>query len=194
LAGLTAYRAVFTRGRITKEDSVLITGIGGGVQTLVLLYAKHVGARTIVTSRGDAKLARAAAMGADAGINTTTTPQWWKQARADAGGAGPTLIVDSTGGEMLARALDIAAPSARVVTYGASAGEANIRPFSVFWKHLTLMGTSMGSPADFQAMLALFETGMHPAIDRVYPLEDAPEAARRLRDAEQFGKVILAVS
>ncbi len=65
LAGLTAYRAVFTRGRITKDDVVLITGVGGGVQTFVLLYAKHVGARTIVTSGSDEKLERAARLGAD---------------------------------------------------------------------------------------------------------------------------------
>jgi zinc-binding alcohol dehydrogenase/oxidoreductase len=194
LAGLTAYRAAFTRGRITKDDVVLIPSIGGGVQTFVLLYALRVGARTIVTSRSDEKLARASALGADAGINTLTTPTWWKQARQAAGGQGPTLVIDASGGEILARALDLAAPSARVVIYGATAGEATIRPFSIFWKQLTVMGSTMGSPADFQAMLALFEQGLKPVIDRVYPLEAAAEAAGRLLDAEQFGKVLLAVS
>jgi zinc-binding alcohol dehydrogenase/oxidoreductase len=193
LGGLTAYRALFTRGRVTKNDIVLIPSVGGGVQTFVLLFAKHVGARTIVTSRSDTKLARAAALGADAAINTKTTPCWWKEARTAAGGEGPTLIIDGTGGDMLARSLDIAAPGARVVIYGATAGNATVRPFSIFWKHLTVMGTSMGSPSDFKGMLALFEAGVRPAIDRVYPMEEAPEAARRLLDAEQFGKILLAV-
>jgi zinc-binding alcohol dehydrogenase/oxidoreductase len=194
LAGLTAYRAAFTRGRMTKDDVVFIPSIGGGVQTFVLLYAQRVGARTIVTSRSDEKLARASALGANAAINTQTTPNWWKHAREAAGGEGPTLVIDGSGGDILAKALDIAAPSARVVIYGATAGEATVRPFSIFWKQLTVMGTSMGSPADFQAMLALFEQGLKPVIDRTYPLEDAPDAARRLLDAEQFGKVMLAVS
>src|SRR5204863_9467167 len=126
---------------------------GGGVQTFVLLYAKQVGARAIVTSRSDAKLDRAHALGADVGINTQTTPDWQKEARKAAGGNGPTLVIDATGGESLAKAIDIAAPSARVVIYGGTAGDATIRPFSIFWKQLTIMGTSMGSPADFQAML-----------------------------------------
>lgn len=191
LAGLTAYRAVFTRGAISANDVVLIPSIGSGVQTFVLLYAKHVGARAIVTSGSDAKLARAKELGADAAFNSTGSPDWHKQAREAAGGSGPTLIVDSTGGDILAKAIDIAAPSARVVIYGATAGEATIRPFSIFWKHLTILGTSMGSPTDFQAMLALFDTGLRPVVDRVYPMEAASEAARRLQQAEQFGKVVL---
>jgi NADPH:quinone reductase-like Zn-dependent oxidoreductase len=194
LAGLTAYRAAFTRGRITKDDVVLIPSVGSGVQTFVLLYAKHVGARAIVTSRSDAKLARASALGADAAINTRANPDWFKEARKAAGGNGPTLVIDSTGGDILAKAIDIAAPSARVVIYGATTGDATIRPFSIFWKQLTILGTSMGSPADFQAMLALFENGLKPVIDRTYPMEEVAQAARRLLDAEQFGKVLLAVS
>lgn len=193
LAGLTAYRAVFTRGRITKDDVVFISGVAGGVQTFVLLYAKHVGARTIVTSGSAVKIERAKALGADVAIDYNADAQWHKTARKASGG-GPTLIVDATGGETLARCLDIARPGARVVTYGGTRGDATIRPFAIFWKHLDVLGTSMGSPEDFAAMLALFESGLRPVIDRVYPMAQAAEAAQRVLEGKQFGKVELAIA
>ncbi len=193
LAGLTAYRAVFTRGKVTKDDVVLITGVGSGVQTFVLLFAKYAGARTIVTTGSPEKVARAKALGADVAIDYRADPEWHKTVRKAADGIGPSLIVDSTGGETLARSLDIARLGARVVVYGATQGDAKIRPFSLFWKHLDLLGTSMGSPADFAAMLALFDTGLKPVVDRIYPMTDVAEAARRVLDGEQFGKVLLAI-
>jgi zinc-binding alcohol dehydrogenase/oxidoreductase len=193
LAGETAYRAVFTRGQIRKDDAVLITGVGSGVQTFALLYAKHAGARTIVTSGSDEKLERAKALGADVTINYKTNPEWHKEARTAAGGGGPSLIIDSTGGETFARCLDIARHEARVVVYGGTAGDAKIRPFSIFWKHLNIMGTSMGSPSDFAAMLALFEGGLRPVVDKVFPMDQAAAAAERLASSEQFGKVVLAI-
>jgi zinc-binding alcohol dehydrogenase/oxidoreductase len=194
LGGLTAYRAVFTRGRCTKDDVVLIPGIGGGVQTLALLFVKAIGARAIVTSSSDAKLARATALGADVAINYKTSENWSKDVRAQSGG-GPTLVIDSVGGDTLARALDIARPGARVVTYGGTTGDAKIRMFSVFWKHLDILGTSMGSPADFAAMLELFSAStLEPAIDEVVPLAGVPGAAQRMLDGEQFGKIVISVA
>jgi zinc-binding alcohol dehydrogenase/oxidoreductase len=191
LAGLTAYRAAFTRGKLTKDDLVLITGIGGGVQTFVLLFAKHAGARTIVTSSSDEKLERAKALGADAAINYKTDAEWHKQLRKV---GEPTLVIDSAGGETLGRALDAAAYGARIVIYGGTAGNATVRPYSIFWKQLDIMGTSMGSPQDFEEMVALFGAGMRPVVDRVYPLEHIAEAAERVNVNAQFGKVVLAVA
>jgi NADPH:quinone reductase-like Zn-dependent oxidoreductase len=194
LAGSTAYRAVFTRGQCTAGDVVLIPGIGGGVQTFALLFAKSAGARTIVTSSSDAKLERARALGADVTINYKTSENWSKEVRAQSGG-GPTLVIDSVGGETFAKALDVARPGARVVTYGGTTGDAKIRMFSVFWKHLDILGTSMGSPADFRAMLRLFAEGvLEPAIDEVVGLAGVPVAAQRVLDGEQFGKVIVRVT
>jgi NADPH:quinone reductase-like Zn-dependent oxidoreductase len=186
LAGLTAYRAAFTRGRLSKDDVVLITGVGGGVQSFVLLYAKRAGARTIVTSR-------AKALGADVAINYKSDPDWHKTARKASDG-GPTLAIDSTGGETFAKCLDIARTFGRVVSYGGTTGDSKIRPFSIFWKQLDVLGSSMGSPSDFKGMLALFESGLRPVVDRVYPLEEAAAAAQRLWQNEQFGKVVLAIS
>jgi zinc-binding alcohol dehydrogenase/oxidoreductase len=193
LAGLTAYRAVFTRGGCTRDDVVLIPGIGGGVQTFVLQFVKSTGAKAIVTSSSEEKLARATALGADVAINYRTNENWSREVRAQSGG-GPTLIVDSVGGDTFARALDIARPGARAIVYGGTTGDAKIRPFSVFWKHLDILGTSMGTPADFQAMLALVErTGLQPAVDAVFPLADVVAAAERLAASEQFGKIVLAL-
>ena len=116
--------------------------------------------------------------------------------RAQSGG-GPTLIVDSVGGDTFARALDIARPGARVVTYGGTTGDAKIRMFSVFWKQLDILGTSMGSPQDFRAMLALgsaMRAGLEPAVDEVVPMADVVAAAERLAAGEQFGKIVLRIS
>lgn len=192
LAGLTAYRAAFTRGRITKDDVVLIPGVGSGVQTFVLLYAVHVGARTVVTSGSDDKLARARALGADETINYKTDSDWHKTVRRTTGG-GPTLTVDSTGGETFAKCLDIARPGGRVVVYGGTRGDAKIKPFSIFWKHLDILGTSMGSPEDFAAMLALFSAGLKPAVDRIFPMAEVAAAAQHVLAGDQFGKVVLAI-
>ena len=189
LAGLTAYRAVFTRGQLRKGETILITGIGGGVQSFVLLFAKHAGAHAIVTSTKDAKLERAKALGADLTINTQSEPDWHRQLRKSP----PDIVVDSLGGEMLARCLTVVKPGGRVVIYGGTLGDATIKPFPVFWNHVDLRGTSMGAPQDFKGMLKLFDQGLRPAIDRVYPMEQAGEAAERLSGSEQFGKIILTI-
>ena len=194
LAGLTAYRAVMTRGRCTPDDVVFVPGVGGGVQTFALLFAKAAGARVVVSSSSEDKLARAKALGADAGINYKTNENWSKAVRAECGG-GPTLVIDSTGGDTFAKSLDIARPGARVVTYGGTQGDAKVRMFSIFWKHLDILGTSMGSPHDFRAMLDLFATGtLEPAIDEVAPMDDVVAAAERVLAGSQFGKVVLRIA
>ena len=193
LGGLTAYRATFTRGKITKDDVVFIPGAGSGVQTFVLMYAKHVGARTIVTTGSDAKVERARALGADVAINYRTDAEWWKTVRKAAGGGGPSLTVDSTGGETLSRCLDVARTGGRVVVYGGTLGDAKIKPFNIFWKHLDVLGSTMGSPSDFKAMLELFESGVKPVVDHVFPMDDVVTAAQRVLEGTQFGKVVLAI-
>jgi NADPH:quinone reductase-like Zn-dependent oxidoreductase len=190
LAGLTAYRALFTRGGLQRGETVLITGVGGGVQTLVLLFAKHAGARAIVTSSSDEKLDRAKTLGADATINYTATPDWQKTLRSET----IDLVVDSSGGDTLRKALDAVRPGGRIVIYGGTTGEATIKLFPLFWKHISVLGTSMGSPQDFAAMLDLFADGLRPAIDRVFELDDAVSAFEHLGAANQFGKVVLRVA
>ena len=189
LAGLTAYRALFTRGALERDETVLITGVGGGVQTFVLLFAKHAGARAIVTSSSDEKLEHAKALGADLAINYKTTPDWQKVLRTER----IDLVVDSSGGDTLRKALDVVRPGSRIVIYGGTNGEATIKLFPLFWKHVSVLGTSMGSPHDFAAMLKLFNDGLRPVIDRVFALDDGPSAFEHLTVANQFGKVVLQI-
>ena len=195
LAGLTAYRAVVTRGRAQRGETVLVLGIGGGVATYALLIARQIGARVLVTSGSDEKLARARALGADQGFNYKTA-DWVAAAREATGGLGPDLIIDGTGGATFERALDAARPGGRVVSYGATTGnvpELTVR--RVFWKQLSVLGSTMGSPDDFRAMLALFGEGrQRPVVDRVFSLADAGAALLRMERAEQFGKIVLRIA
>jgi zinc-binding alcohol dehydrogenase/oxidoreductase len=189
LGGLTAYRAVVTRAALQPGETILITGAGGGVQTFVLLFAKRIGARAIVTSRNDEKLERAASLGADAGINYASTPDWQKALRSER----IDVVVDSSGGDTLRKALDVIRPGGRIVVYGGTNGDATIKMFPLFWKHVDLLGTSMGSPQDFGEMLQFFAQGVRPVVDRVFAFEDAAAAMGRLAAADQFGKVVLRI-
>jgi len=195
LAGLTAYRAVVTRGRVQRGETVLVIGIGGGVATFALLIAKHAGARVLVTSSSDAKLERARALGADAGFNYQTA-DWVKLAKEATGGAGPDLIVDGTGGAPFDQALDAVRSGGRVVTYGATLGPVpQLTVRRIFWKLLDVLGTKMGSPEDFRGMLALFDQGrLRPVVDRVFPLAEAGQALNHMAHAAQFGKIVLRIA
>jgi zinc-binding alcohol dehydrogenase/oxidoreductase len=188
LAGLTAYRALFTRAALQRGETVLITGVGGGVQSFVLLFAKQAGARAVVTSSSDEKLERARALGADLAINYVTEPNWAKLLRST---APIDLVVDSSGGETLRKALDVVRPGGRIVIYGGTNPDAAIKLFPLFWKHVTILGTSMGSPQDFAAMLKLFDGGLRPVVDRVFALSEAKEAFAHLAAADHFGKIVL---
>lgn len=191
LGGLTAYRAVFTRAHLQPGETVLITGVGGGVQSFVLLFAKQAGARTIVTSSSDKKLQIATNLGADVALNYASQASWEKAARA----AGPIdLAVDSSGGETLGKILRIVRPGGRVVVYGGTTPDSTIKLFPLFWNHLTIMGTSMGSPEDFRSMLRLVSGGIKPAVDRVYSMSDVPDAMRRMDASEQFGKIVVRIA
>ena len=191
LAGLTAYRAVFTRGDLKPGETVLLPGIGGGVQTFSLLFAKWAGARVIVTSGSDVKLGGARALGADETINYTSTPEWHKEVLK----LGPIdLVVDSSGGDTLNKALRAMRPGGRIVIYGGTRIESTFRLFPLFWNHIDILGTSMGSPQDFRKMLDLFEDGaIRPVIDDIFPMDDVVSAAERMASSEQFGKVVLKI-
>jgi NADPH:quinone reductase-like Zn-dependent oxidoreductase len=190
LAGLTAYRAVFTRGELQKGETILIPGVGGGVQTLVLLFAKAAGARTIVTSGSEEKLARAKALGADVCLNYAQTADWHKTIKRGE----VDIVVDSSGGDTLNKSLGVVRPGGRIVIYGGTRLESTVRVFPIFWNHIDIRGTSMGSPADFEAMLKFVsDHRIEPAVDKVYSMDEAVAAATRMASAEQFGKIVLRV-
>lgn len=195
LGGLTAYRAVVTRAQVQPGETVLVTGIGGGVSTFALQFAKQRGARVVVTSGSDDKIAAARQWGADAGVNYRSA-DWVKQVLDETDG-GPHVVIDSVGGDTFNRAIEITQPGGRIVTYGATTGSTDqVEIRRVFWKQLNILGSTMGSPREFAEMLALFGSGpgkLRPVVDRSFPLADAAEAHRRMEEAEQFGKILLTI-
>ncbi len=195
LAGLTAYRAVVTRAQVGPKDRVLVTGVGGGVSQFAVQIAKARGATVVVTSGSDDKLTRAKQkLGADGGANYRTG-DWAKEIVRLCGGEGPDVVIDSVGGETIGKAIEITKPGGRIVTYGATAGPVpQLEVRRIFWKQLSVLGTTMGSPAEFAAMLELFSKGpMRPLVDAMFPLADAGAAQRRMEEAAQFGKIVLRV-
>ncbi len=190
LAGLTAYRAVVTRGDLRAGETILIPGIGGGVQTFALLFAKALGARAIVTSGSDVKLERARALGADVTINYGANPDWHKALKRGE----VDIVVDSSGGDTLGKVLGVLRPGGRVVIYGGTRLDSTFRIFPLFWNHLDIRGTSMGSPADFRGMLDLVNLHeIHPAVDRVYAMDAVNDAIAQMAQSEQFGKIVLTI-
>jgi zinc-binding alcohol dehydrogenase/oxidoreductase len=193
LASVTAYRAVVTRAKVQAGETVLVTGIGGGVSTVALQIARHLGARVFVTSGSDAKLARARELGAAGGVNYHA-PDWPQEISQLAGGPGIDVVIDSVGGETFNRAIEVLKPGGRLATYGATTGPApQLEIRRVFWKQLTILGSTMGTPREFAQALALYDQGLKPVLDRAFPLAQAADAHRRMEEAGQFGKIVLTI-
>ena len=196
LAGLTAYRAAFVRAKVQPGERVLVTGVGGGVALLAAQFCAAAGADVWVTSGDDAKLARALALplGLRGGITYHT--EKWERALTQQAGGSFDVIIDSAAGEAFGALLDAAAPGGRIVFYGGTLGTiTQIPPAKIFWKQLSVLGSSMGSEQDFDAMLAFVsQHQLVPVVDRVFPLAEGEAALRYLEAGEQLGKVGLAVA
>lgn len=192
LAGLTAYRALFTRARLQPGERVLLTGIGGGVALFALQFAVAAGAEVWVTSSHDDKIARAVTLGAAGGFNYTAAD--WTQTAAAVGGF--KVIIDSAGGDGFEALIDLAAPGARIAFFGATRGNPPLLPMrKVFWKQLSLLGTTMGNPEDWTAMLAFVaQHRITPVVSDVFPLAQAGAAFDLMQRGGQFGKIVVTVS
>jgi NADPH:quinone reductase-like Zn-dependent oxidoreductase len=193
LAGLTAYRAVVTRGQAQVDEHVVVTGAGGGVATFAIQMARYAGARVHVTSGSDAKLARAREFGAEVGVNYRT--EGWVQTLRELTDGGPHLIIDGAGGAQFDQLLDLVRPGGRIVCYGSTLGDApSLALRRIFWKQVTILGTTMGTDHEFADMLKWIENGaVLPIVDVAYPLDAIAQAHQRMDDAEQFGKIVLAI-
>jgi zinc-binding alcohol dehydrogenase/oxidoreductase len=191
LAGLTAYRALVTRGEVKKGEHVLVTGIGGGVATVVLLLAQALGAQVSVTSGSEEKLRRARSMGAIAAVSYKN--KGWEKELAQQAGRAPSLVIDSAGGPDFAALLNGVAPGGRIVSYGATLGPPEkLELTRIFFKQIDMRGTTMGTDEEFRAMLRLVaRERLRPIVDHVFPLSQAAEADRRLAQSEQMGKIVL---
>ncbi|GAA4412289.1 zinc-binding dehydrogenase [Nibrella viscosa] len=198
LGGVTAWRALMTRGRLQAGERVLITGIGGGVALLALQISLAAGAEVWVTSASAEKLRRAIALGAKGGVNYREA-DWAKTLMVQTGGGKAgyfDLIIDSAGGPGFAKLLDVAASGGRIVIYGGTAGNlTDLLAPRIFFKHLDIMGSTMGTGEEFAAMLEFIEANqVKPVIDTVYPLADTEAALRKMESATQYGKIGLSIA
>ena len=192
LATLTAWRMIVTRARVQPGDHVLIWGIGGGVALAALQIAKHIGATAWVTSGSPAKLERAHALGADHLLDHRL-PELGREIRSRTGKRGVDVVIDSVGEATWAQSLLALGKRGRLVTCGGTSGpKVDIDIRRMFWNQWTLMGSTMGSDQEFDAITALFRHGaLQPPIDSIWPLEDGTTAFERLQSGAQFGKVVV---
>ena len=190
----TAYRMLVTRAHVRPEEWVLLWGIGSGVSTAGLAIAKALGARTIVTSSSDEKLARARELGADVTVNHADGDV--KAAVKEAtDGHGADVVVDHVGEATWRTSLDVAAREGRIAVCGATSGpNPPAALHRVWWKQLTILGSTMGTKTDFEGAYALIAEGRaRPVVDEVVPLTEIREAHARLEAGEQLGKIVLAI-
>jgi len=195
LATLTAWRMLVTRAKLTAADQVLIRGIGGGVALASLQIAKSIGARVWVTSGSDAKLERARLLGADELLNHRTQDVA-KEVRARTGKRGVDVVIDCVGEATWASSLGALGKRGRIVTCGGTSGpmlQTDVR--RLFWNQWTVMGSTMGSDAEFAAIVSELRAGrLYPQVDSEFPLEHGANAFAKLGSGEQFGKVVVTVS
>lgn len=194
LSGLTAYRALFSKARLRSKEKVLITGVGGGTALSALQFAVAYQGRVYVTSGSEEKLARAKELGALGGFNYKDE-EWVQKAIKESGG-GFDIIIDSAGGKEFSKFMELALPGGRIVNFGRTAGDiTDIATKLLYWKQLSIHGTTMGTRDEFLSMLDFLESrNLKPVIDKVFPLEKTEEAMHRMEQGDQFGKIILQIS
>jgi len=193
LSGLTAYRALFSKARLRAKEKVLITGVGGGAALWALQFAVAYQGRVYVTSGSEEKLEKAKALGAIGGFNYRDN-EWSTKALKESGGF--DIIIDSAGGNEFPKLLDLALPGGRIVNFGRTAGNiSELSARTLYWKQLSILGTTMGTRDEFLSMLDFVESRkMKPVIDKVFPLEEISQALNRMEQGDQFGKIILKIS
>jgi NADPH:quinone reductase-like Zn-dependent oxidoreductase len=190
----TAYRMLVTRAGLREGEWVLAWGIGGGVSTATLAIGKALGAKVMVTSSSEAKLQRARELGADATVNHATGDV--KEAVKEAtGGKGANIVVETVGDATWATSLQVAAPGGRITVCGATSGpNPPAALHRIWWKQLSILGSTMGTGEDFAGAFELVTSGRaRPVVDTVLPLEEIRAAHERLEAGEQLGKIVLTI-
>ncbi len=192
LAGLTAYRALMVKCKPVPGENVLISGVGGGVATLAFQMALAAGCRVYVTSGSAWKREKAMDMGA-AGAFDYKDPDLLKKMQTQSDGF--DIVIDSAGGSGFTTLLKACRPGARVSIYGGTEGDIPaVSPQLLFWKQLTIMGSTMGSDLDFIHMLNFVnQHGIHPVIDKIFSITQVNEAWDYMNRGQQFGKVVIDV-
>ncbi len=191
LSGMTAYRALFTKCNLQKGERVLISGIGGGVALFAFQFAIAMGAEVWVTSGSDWKIEKAISMGAQGGINYKTAD--WKSFSKKTGGF--DVVIDSAGGDGFMNLVKLCKPGARICFYGGTRGNINqLNPQIIFWKQLSIFGSTMASDQEFNEMIDFVgEHHIVPVVDSVYSINNANEAFKKMEQGLQFGKIVLKI-
>jgi NADPH:quinone reductase-like Zn-dependent oxidoreductase len=190
----TAYRMLVTKAGLREGEWVLVWGIGGGVATAALVIAKALGAHAIVTSSSDDKLERARELGADAVVNHASDDVVAAVKEAT-GGRGADVVVEHVGEATWQRSLQAVGAAGRIAVCGATTGpNPPAALHRIWWKQLTIYGSTMGTKADFEGVYELVASGRaRPVVDTVFPLAEARAAHERLEAGAQFGKIVLRI-
>ena len=191
----TAWHSLIIRGRLRADETVLIVGASGGVNTASIQVARLAGARVLVVGSNRHKLALAESLGADVLIDRSADPDWSRAVFQATDRRGADVVVDNVIGTTLAHSLRAARKGGRILTVGNTGGATvELDNRFVFGKHLSLIGSTMGTRSDFDAVMGLVFAGrLRPVVDRGYALSDAAEAQRRLARGEQQGKITLRI-
>jgi NADPH:quinone reductase-like Zn-dependent oxidoreductase len=194
LVYLTAWHSLVTRGALQAGETVLIVGASGGVNAASIQIAKHLGAEVIVVGSDGRKLEYAASLGADQLIDRSKEEDWAKAAYLLTGKRGVDVVVDNVG-STFPLSMRAARKGGRILNVGRTGGslvEIDVR--YIFGKQLSILGSTMGTHADFAAVMALVFAGLFdPLVDQVFPLEEARQAQARLEAGEQLGKIVLEI-
>jgi NADPH:quinone reductase-like Zn-dependent oxidoreductase len=192
LTFLTAYSMIVDKAGLRPGQTVLITGVGGGVAVAALMICKHMGCPVAVTSRHQWKIDKAKGLGADYCL-VDSEQDWSKEVRAWTKGRGVDLAVDSSGKATHIKCIKSLARGGAYVTPGCTSGpDATTDLARIFWNQLRILGSTMGSNEEFAELAALYRAGkLKPVVDKVFPVEQAADAYARLEAAEQFGKVVV---
>jgi len=192
LVSITAWHMLVSRANIQPGEVVLVHAAGSGVGSIAIQVAKLRGARVITTASSEEKLAKARELGADETVNYTSA-DWAKQVRKLTGGRGVDVVVEHTGAETWPGSISALKNNGRLVTCGATSGyDARTDLRQVFYRHLTLLGSFMGSKSELLEVLKFVEQGsIRAIIDTVRPLAEARQAHESLESRAQFGKVLL---
>lgn len=192
LTFLTAWRMLTTKAAVQRGETVLVVGAGAGVAAAAIAIGKHLGARVLATSRSEAKRARALELGADQAFDSAG---FSRSVREATGGRGADVVFEHVGPATLEESVRSVAKGGRIVYCGSTSGvKAELTMPRLFLGQIDLLGSTMGNPAEFEAVLAAVEGGLRPVVDSTYPLEEVRAALAHLESSEQFGKVVLEVS
>lgn len=192
-AAVTAWHALVDSGRIQANDTVLIQGTGG-VSLFALQFAKMHGARVVGTSSSDEKIARAAALGLDHGINYKQVPEWGDAVREWAGKTGVDHVIEVGGAGTLAQSFRAVKMGGHIALIGVLAGGSGVNPIPILMRNIRVQGIFVGSKAMFEAMNRAIEAAkMKPVVDRVFGFDELPAALRHMESGQHFGKICISM-